>query len=362
MAVDDLVAPRAVSRASSSPAGAASAPHRRPLRRRLRRRAGNIFTVVALLIGAAFILLPIFWIVTTAFKPPGDAFVMPPKFIFTPTLSNFSSLLSGQYNQYVDDIGHSLIIMAFSVGIALLLGVPAGYGLARSRFKGSGAITGWLIVAYIVPALVYIVPLYAIYQRLNLSGSYLSVILYYLTFELPFVVFMMRGYFSDLPNDLEDAARVDGCSRFSRLPPDHAAPRDTRALDGNDPRLHPVLGRVLRRSHLHGLVEHDRPGCYRGVHRPDHIGLEHAGGGRSVPRRTRAGAGRLRAAGLPAHRGLRHPRLNPFAALGSPTSFCYSQLLTFGWSLLQVVLRRQRQTTGPNNRGNNKSPNMKGAV
>jgi multiple sugar transport system permease protein len=105
--------------------------------------------------------------------------------------------------------------MAVSVGIALVLGVPAGYGLARSRFKGSGAITGWLIVAYIVPALVYIVPLYAIYQRLNLSGSYLSVILYYLTFELPFVVFMMRGYFSDLPNDLEDAARVDGCSRFA---------------------------------------------------------------------------------------------------------------------------------------------------
>ncbi len=109
---------------------------------------------MALLIGAVYILLPIFWIVTTAFKPPGDAFVMPPVFIFKPTLSNFGSLLSGQYNQYIDDIGHSLVIMAFSVGISLLLGVPAGFGLARSRFKGSGAITGWLIVALIVPALV----------------------------------------------------------------------------------------------------------------------------------------------------------------------------------------------------------------
>ena len=95
----------------------------------------------------------------------------------------------------------------------MVLGVPAGYGLARSRFRGSGAITGWLIVAYIVPALVYIVPLYAIYTKFGLSGTYLSIILYYLTFELPFVVFMMRGYFSDLPRELEDAARVDGCSR-----------------------------------------------------------------------------------------------------------------------------------------------------
>ncbi len=179
-----------------------------------KRRMANIMTVVTLLIGAAFILLPLFWIVDTAFKPVGDAFVIPPKFVYTPTLGNFRSLIGGQYNQFLGDMGHSLIIMAISVTIAMLLGVPAGYGLARSRFRGSGAITGWLIVAYIVPALVYIVPLYAIYTKFNLSGTYLSIILYYETFELPFVVFMMRGYFSDLPRELEDAARVDGCSRW----------------------------------------------------------------------------------------------------------------------------------------------------
>jgi multiple sugar transport system permease protein len=179
-----------------------------------RKRVANIVTIVALLIGAAFVLLPLFWIVDTAFKPVGDAFVIPPKFIYTPTLGNFNSLLGGQYNQYIDDMGHSAIIMGISVAFALLLGVPAGYGLARSRFRGSGAITGWLIVAYIVPALVYIVPLYAIYTRLDISGTYLSMILYYETFEMPFVVFMMRSYFSDVPRELEDAARVDGCSRW----------------------------------------------------------------------------------------------------------------------------------------------------
>jgi multiple sugar transport system permease protein len=179
-----------------------------------RKRVANIVTIVALFIGAAFVLLPLFWIVDTAFKPVGDAFVIPPKFIYTPTLGNFNSLLGGQYNQYIDDMGHSAIIMGISVAFALLLGVPAGYGLARSRFRGSGAITGWLIVAYIVPALVYIVPLYAIYTRLDISGTYLSMVLYYETFEMPFVVFMMRSYFSDVPRELEDAARVDGCSRW----------------------------------------------------------------------------------------------------------------------------------------------------
>jgi multiple sugar transport system permease protein len=179
-----------------------------------RKRVANAITVIALLLGAAFVLLPLFWIVDTAFKPVGDAFVIPPKFVYVPTLGNFQALLGGQYNQYIDDMGHSAIIMGISVAFAITLGVPAGYGLARSRFRGSGAITGWLIVAYIVPALVYIVPLYAIYTKLNISGSYLSMILYYETFELPFVVFMMRSYFSDVPRELEDAARVDGCSRF----------------------------------------------------------------------------------------------------------------------------------------------------
>jgi multiple sugar transport system permease protein len=179
-----------------------------------RKRVANIITVVALAIGACFILLPLFWIVDTAFKPIGEAFVLPPKFIYRPTVGNFNSLIGGQYNQYIDDMGHSAIIMGISVSFALALGVPAGYGLARSRFRGSGAITSWLIVAYIVPALVYIVPLYAIYTKLDLSGTYLSMILYYETFEMPFVVFMMRSYFSDVPPELEDAARVDGCTRW----------------------------------------------------------------------------------------------------------------------------------------------------
>ncbi|HTX01946.1 MAG TPA: carbohydrate ABC transporter permease [Acidimicrobiales bacterium] len=189
---------------------------RRPVRRARwlsSRRFANVATIVALVIGALFVLLPLFWILNTAFKPEGQAFVIPPKFIYRPTLGNFDSLVSGPYNQFVADMGHSLVIMAISVGFALFFGVPAGYGLARSRFRGSGAITGWLIVAYIVPALVYIVPLLAIYVKLGLEGSYLSIILYYETFEMPFVVFMMRGYFADVPRELEDAARVDGCTR-----------------------------------------------------------------------------------------------------------------------------------------------------
>jgi multiple sugar transport system permease protein len=182
--------------------------------RKARRRTVNGLTIFSLCVGALFVLLPLFWLIDTAFKPAQLAFQIPPHFFYRPTLANFRTLISGQDSQYFSDLGHSLILMVSSVLVALVLGIPAGYSLARSRFRGSKTITVWLIIAYITPALVYIVPLYAIYQKLNLTGSYLSLILYYETFELPLTIFLMRSYFSDVPRELDEAARIDGCTRW----------------------------------------------------------------------------------------------------------------------------------------------------
>lgn len=182
--------------------------------KRARRRLLDGFTVIMLLIGTAFVLLPLFWIIDTAFKPATMAFAMPPHFVYSPTLANFRALIDGVDSGYFVDVGHSLILLASSVGAALLLGTPCGYALARSRFRGSGMVSGWLILVYITPALVYIVPLYAVYVKLHMEGSLLGLILYYETFELPFVVFLTRSYFSDVPRELDEAARIDGCSRW----------------------------------------------------------------------------------------------------------------------------------------------------
>lgn len=182
--------------------------------RRTRRRLLNTFTVVMLLIGVAFVLLPLFWIFDTAFKPQALGYAIPPVFVYRPTLANFHALTSGIDGVFIADVGHSLVLLFSSVGVALILGTPAGYALSRSRFRGSGVVATWMILVYITPALVYMVPLYAVYQKLNLEGSYLSLVLFYEVFELPFVVFMTRSYFSDVPRELDDAARVDGCSRW----------------------------------------------------------------------------------------------------------------------------------------------------
>jgi multiple sugar transport system permease protein len=181
------------------------------LTRRQRQGLGNVAVIVGLLVGLCFILLPIFWLVETAFQKPINAFVIPPHFFFAPTLVNFQHLV---HSQFAGALGHSLILMFLSTAVALVLGVPAGYAMARSRFRGSRAMSAWLIIAYITPALVYIVPLYVIYQKLGLTGSYVSLLLYYETFQLPFTIFMMRGYFSDIPRDYDESAWIDGCTKW----------------------------------------------------------------------------------------------------------------------------------------------------
>jgi multiple sugar transport system permease protein len=179
-----------------------------------RSRATNAFAVFALIVGSLFILLPVAWIVLTAFQPLQDTFGMPPVFVFRPTLANFSALYTGRAGVFVpflDDLGHSVVVLASSTALALGLGVPAGYALAR---RGNRAVTTGLVVMYVTPAILYIIPLYFIFTRLHIIFTYPSIVLFYETFELPLTIFLMRGYFADVPKEVEDAARVDGCSRW----------------------------------------------------------------------------------------------------------------------------------------------------
>ena len=98
--------------------------------KRGRLRAVNAICLVVLVVSAAIVLLPLFWLAETAFKSPLQAYVMPPKFIFSPTLVNFRDLLQEQSDQFGQDLIHSLVLLAASVSVALVLGTPAGYALS----------------------------------------------------------------------------------------------------------------------------------------------------------------------------------------------------------------------------------------
>jgi multiple sugar transport system permease protein len=193
----------------------ARAVRRRPKGGATRRRPlVSVVLYVLLTLGAIFVLLPLVWMVSTAFKKPQDAFAMPPHFISTPTLDNFATLLSGPFGA---SVLHSVIVAVVTTAIALLFGIPAGYAFARAKVPAGRFMNAWFVAAYIVPPVVFLIPLYIIYQNIGLLDTYVGLILAYLTGLLPFTIWLMRAYMAEVPRELDEAAWMDGCSKLGAL-------------------------------------------------------------------------------------------------------------------------------------------------
>jgi multiple sugar transport system permease protein len=178
-----------------------------------RRYFGDAAAIVVLLAGLGFVFLPFVWLLSTAFKNQVDAFALPPLVVFQPTLDNFSILFTGTFVRYEIN---SVVLTVLATCVALLLGVPAGWALSLGG-RGAEFMGVWLLATYIVPGIVFIVPMFLLFSQLGLTNTYLGVVLGYETGLLPFTVWMMRSYFADLPIELEDAARLDGASRLQAL-------------------------------------------------------------------------------------------------------------------------------------------------
>jgi len=171
--------------------------------KRLGDRLGFAFVVLVLISPALLFFL---WMLSLAVKTEADNIAYPPVFIpSTVTLDNFRAVFA-----QTDFVGYTLnsVIVSFSAtGLALLVGVPAGYGIAKARASASAAL---ILVARITPGLSYLVPLFLVFQWLELTGSLLPIIITHLVITVPIVVYVMAGFFEGLPSELEEAALVDG--------------------------------------------------------------------------------------------------------------------------------------------------------
>jgi multiple sugar transport system permease protein len=164
-----------------------------------------------LIAGLVVVAVPYLWILLTAFKRPVDAASVPPV-IFSPfTMSNWEKLFSGPFP---GSLVSSVVITVSTVVATLGLGVPAGYAFARGRFPGRRFLGGWLLFSRMVPPVIFIIPLFMYFHQLRLVNTYQGLILAYMTGLLPFTVWMTASYFEDIPVEIEEAARVDGASRF----------------------------------------------------------------------------------------------------------------------------------------------------
>jgi multiple sugar transport system permease protein len=178
-----------------------------PRLRRVLRRAGFWLSVAVIVSPAVFVFL---WMLSLGLKNEIDNLAYPPVFIpRPPTLDNFVQVF--EQNAIGSYLWNSIVVSGGATLIALLLGVPAGYGIART---GAHRLTVLILIARMTPALSYLIPLFAVFQFLRLSNTLAALVITHLVITVPIVVYIMASHFEGLPRELEEAAEIDGATRW----------------------------------------------------------------------------------------------------------------------------------------------------
>jgi len=173
---------------------------------------------LALTAALLFSLAPVYWMLTISLKTEVEQFASPPPwFVFTPTLLHYyDAFVTRGFGGYLLT---SAIVAVASTACALIIATLAAYAIARFElpWRLNRRLSLWILSTRMFPAIVTAVPLFLMMRDLRLLNTRASLIIVYTGFNLPFVVWMMRGFFADLPRDLEEAALVDGDSRLGAL-------------------------------------------------------------------------------------------------------------------------------------------------
>jgi multiple sugar transport system permease protein len=163
-------------------------------------------------------LYPLWVMLSMALKGPAEAGLIPPTFFpHAPTAANFSRLASVQGLNVFGNVVNSVIVTLGATVGTVVLSTLAGYAFARARFPGSGPLFFLALATFMIPFQAVITPLFKVLQVLHLNNSLLGLIVVYVTFNLPYGLFIMRNSFAAVPTTLEEAALVDGCGILGAL-------------------------------------------------------------------------------------------------------------------------------------------------
>ncbi|MFD8380101.1 carbohydrate ABC transporter permease [Streptomyces sp. NPDC059679] len=178
--------------------------------------AGRAIRITFLTIWLVITVFPLYWITITSFKAPGDIFAFPlaywPKDF---SFENYSGLFSKA--QFGDYLTNSLLVATVAGTVATAISVLSAYVLARFEFRTKTALLMAALVTQMIPSFIALGPLYTMMTQLNLVDNRLGLILVYIAVCIPFSTVMLRGFFENVPDALEEAAMIDGCSRFGAL-------------------------------------------------------------------------------------------------------------------------------------------------
>lgn len=185
------------------------------------KRIIRMLPYIVLIIWFLIVVFPLFWTVVTSFKNPIDVFRGPkymPFIDFKPSLKAWNNMFVRDRQQILVPLINSIIIVSTSTFLAVGIGSMAGYSLSRFTFKlgrfSNKDLAFWVISQRFIPPIAIIIPVLIMFRVLRLLDTRLGMIIVYTAFNLPFVIWLMRDYFNSVPQDIEEAAMVDGCSRL----------------------------------------------------------------------------------------------------------------------------------------------------
>lgn len=177
-----------------------------------KRKTKYALIYLALIAFLVITLLPYFWLVITSFKTRVDAFAIPPKVFFQATLDNYREVFLEK--GMLQNLKNSVIVMLATVGVSLVLGLPSAFAFSRFPTKGDQVLLNYLLGTRFTPFVVLALPLYLMMSKVGLLNTYTGIIVAHVAFNLPFVIWMMRGFFDTIPKEIDEAARMEGLSWF----------------------------------------------------------------------------------------------------------------------------------------------------
>lgn len=158
-------------------------------------------------------LFPVYWMANNSFKGRLEQFSDTPTFYpHSPTLENYGQLFREM--GFLGTVGNSAMVAFASSMLAVTFGGLAAYALSRYQFRGKQMLLAWILLTRIFPPVAFVIPLYSMMGKVGLLNTHLALILAYIVFNLPFAVWMLIGFFSEIPIEIEHSAQVDGASPF----------------------------------------------------------------------------------------------------------------------------------------------------
>jgi ABC-type glycerol-3-phosphate transport system permease component len=166
--------------------------------------------------GVAVWVFPVLWGLLTSFKTERDVLAYPPVFFFTPTLANYREVIFGS-SSIVPNLVSSAIVASAATILTMLIAIPAAYALGRLRYPAKRASGFYILVTQMLPPVGLIIPYYLVLQKVGALDTYVGLTVIYLTFALPFAIWLMVSYFEDVPFEMEEAALLDRAGRLRTL-------------------------------------------------------------------------------------------------------------------------------------------------